>query len=564
MQSRLAVRKLSQSLVQRYCIRGWDLVPKSHSLDRLQIILLVSRRAISYRYPVHQSVTGENTSLSSHRKEEGEKEEADGAMRRRLEDLEEESILADPRKHIKAIQAQESSGEPSETSSEHDGLEVLKKKLSQKIQAADFKQGNAIAIAFAELSDAAGREIRDTALARPWNGTESLEDSVLRSLHESKPRLKASPMSATSRTSLPTNLAPMRRLSKNERVVSARDRAGSYSLLKKAESELNDEEREARSRMFRERFEPAARAMPNTVQGLTALANEKIEEAISKGLFKNLPKGPIERDHHAGSPFIDTTEYLLNRMIQRQEIVPPWIEKQQELQKEIKAFRSRIRMDWKRHVVRTIASWGGGPDTWIKRAEEYARAEKAANPDPMEAYDESTRPKSKGNNWRMDGRTTQIGEAITESSPAAIEGTEGVNSASGIREMAVPFRDSKWEKTELSYHEVSIKNLNAMTRSYNLQAPRIAQRPFLTLKREILSCYRDVMPIIPAEMIERANNPDYGKVKLKLGSDQDKAGDGEKSLLNLLSTAGKGKVYDESEAKAYGFKQFWKDLFSRA
>ncbi|KAF3923774.1 hypothetical protein AA313_de0203052 [Arthrobotrys entomopaga] len=556
MQPRLAARKVSQSLVPRYRTQRWVPVSKSY---------IHGERAISCArgYPTYQNVPSEDTSPSTHEKEGKEDEEAIGAMRQRLEDLEEESMLADPRKYIKEIQAQESSAESSIASSEHDSLEALKERLSKKIQAAEFKQENAAAVAFAELSDAAGRDTRDTTLARPWTGTESLEDSVLRNLHESKPRLKPTPMSATSRTSLPTNLAPMRRLSKNERIVSARDRAGSYTLLKKAESELNDEEREARSRMFRERFEPAARAMPNTVQGLTALANEKIEEAISKGMFKNLPKGPIESDHHAGSPFIDTTEYLLNRMIQRQEIVPPWIEKQQELQKEIKAFRNRIRMDWKRHVVRTIASWGGGPDTWIMLAEQYARAEKVVNPDPVEAYDESIKPKYNGENWKMDGRVTQIGETISGRDPPSGEGPEVITSTSGVREPMVPFRDSKWEKTELSYHEVSIKNLNVMTRSYNLQAPQIAQRPFLTLKREILSCYRDVMPLIPAEMIERANNPDYGKVKLKLGSDADNADDKEKSILNLLSTTGKGKVYDESEAKTYGFKQFWRDLFSR-
>ncbi|KAF3902655.1 hypothetical protein ABW20_dc0105771 [Dactylellina cionopaga] len=405
----------------------------------------------------------------------------------------------------------------------------------------------------------------------PWTGTESLENSVLRSLHESKPRLRAVPGTSTRRTSLPTNLAPMRRLSKNERIVSARDRAGSYPLLKKAESELNDEEKEARSRMFRERFEPAARAMPATVQGLTALANEKIEEAISRGLFKNLPKGPIEEDHHAGSPFIDTTEYILNRMIQRQEIVPPWIEKQQELQREIRVFRNRIRADWKRHVVRTIASWGGEPDIWVKRAEDYASAEKAVNPDPAAAYIESVKPKAKENVWKMDGTITQIGENITdkmnmaETTSAAKDSSSKDGEASNMQHLKldrpiVPFRDSNWEKTELSYHEVSIKNINTMTRSYNLQAPQIAQRPFLTLKREIMACYRDVMPTIPAEMVERANNPNYGKVQLKLGGDIDAQ---DKTLLSLLSTDENGKVYDESESKAYGFKQFWKDLFSR-
>ncbi|KAF3191805.1 hypothetical protein TWF225_001023 [Orbilia oligospora] len=506
-------------------------------------------RNISYIQTRFQASPGESKSQAPTRRDEINEEEH-GAMRRRLEDLEEESRLAHPRRHIKAIQAQES-GELSTPHSGSEDLEALKERLSKKIQKADFESEYAGSIAYSRLSDAAGRETRETAMARPWAGAESLEDSVLRSLHEATPRLRGKATAPTSRTSLPTNLAPMRRMSKNERIVSARDRAGQYPLMKKNESEFNEEEKEARSRMFKERFEPGARAMPNTIQGLTALANEKIEEAISKGMFKNLPKGPINEDHHAGSPFIDTTEYLLNRMIQRQEIVPPWIEKQQELQKEIRSFRGRIRTDWKRHVVRTIASWGGTPDVWIRRAEEYAKAEQIANPNPATAHDGSAKTKSAAD---------QIKENSPTSKNLAAPMKEGTATAKSERPL-IPFRDSNWERNELAYHEASIKTINNMTRSYNLQAPSIAQRPFVTLRREILACYRDIMPTIPAEMIERANNPNYGKSQLQLG--ELKIGNEDKNLLSFLSTREKGKVYDESEAKAYGFKQFWKDLFSR-
>ncbi|KAK6330172.1 hypothetical protein TWF730_004668 [Orbilia blumenaviensis] len=546
--------KSSISLALKCGPRPHDILFSTRVPDLFRVATTLPKtnsRSVSYSCPKFQDPPG--ASKSQVPTDRGAISEEDGAMRRRLEDLEEQSRLANPRRHIKAIQAQES-GELSTPSSGSEGLEALKERLSKKIQNADFESEHAGSIAYARLSDAAGKETRETAMARPWSGTDSLEDSVLRSLHEATPRLRGKVTAPTSRTSLPTNLAPMRRMSKNERIVSARDRAGQYPLMKKAESELNDEEKEARSRMFKERFEPGARAMPNTIQGLTALANEKIEEAISKGMFKNLPKGPIEEDHHVGSPFIDTTEYLLNRMIQRQEIVPPWIEKQQELQKEVKSFRGRIRADWKRHVVRTIASWGGTPEAWVSRAEEYAKAERIVNPNPVTVHDESIKSKSETDQ----SSSTTPGVDIPIDKVSVKQDPEPQNPERPL----IPFRDSNWEKNELAYHEVSIKNINNMTRSYNLQAPSIAQRPFLTLKREILSCYRDVMPTIPAEMIERANNPNYGKSQLQLGElKTDKGGE---DLLSLLSTGEKGKVYDESASKAYGFKQFWKDLFSRA
>jgi hypothetical protein len=70
---------------------------------------------------------------------------------------------------------------------------------------------------------------------------------------------------------------------------------------------LNEEEREAMRREFKERFAPAARAMPNTVTGLAALANERIEDAIARGQFKNIPRGKgVERDRRADNPFVDT------------------------------------------------------------------------------------------------------------------------------------------------------------------------------------------------------------------------------------------------------------------
>ncbi len=90
--------------------------------------------------------------------------------------------------------------------------------------------------------------------------------------------------------------------------ASARDRANAYAGMGlKDSSGLSEEEREAVKREFRERFAPAARAVPNSVSSLAALANERIEDAIARGQFKNIPRGKgVERDTRADNPFIDT------------------------------------------------------------------------------------------------------------------------------------------------------------------------------------------------------------------------------------------------------------------
>src|SRR5690348_2707270 len=70
----------------------------------------------------------------------------------------------------------------------------------------------------------------------------------------------------------------------------------------------------------------------------------------------------------------------MNKMIKRQDIVPPWIEKQQELLKTAENFRGRLRHDWKRHASRMIAARGGTLEQQIARAAAHARAEELHNP----------------------------------------------------------------------------------------------------------------------------------------------------------------------------------------
>ena len=169
--------------------------------------------------------------------------------------------------------------------------------------------------------------------------------------------------------------------SHGERLANARDRTSVYELSR--DPSLSEKEREKMRKILKERFTAGARPMPGSVQGLAALANERIEDAIARGQFRNIARGKglnVERDHNANSPFLDTTEYFMNKIIQKQDIVPPWIEKQQELIKAANVFRARLRSDWKRHAARMIASKGGTLDTQVARAEAFATAEAAHNP----------------------------------------------------------------------------------------------------------------------------------------------------------------------------------------
>ena len=365
--------------------------------------------------------------------------------------------------------------------------------------------------------------------------------------------------------------------SHGERLANARDRTSVYALSQ--DPSLSEKEREKMRKILKERFTAGARPMPGSVQGLAALANERIEDAIARGQFKSIARGKglnVERDHNANSPFLDTTEYFMNKIIQKQEIVPPWIEKQQELIKAANVFRARLRADWKRHAAWVIASKGGSLETQVRRAEAYATAEAANNPKAMKTESmteidhegrlsqvtvtETPTPSSE----TADSKITVIEDTAIEPSTSqpAQEKPEDTTlastpSAEEPRATApplprlAPFRDPAWESLERAYHTLAITEINNITRSYNLQAPDLAKKPYFSLDRELRSCFADIAPQLPAEIRERARKPEKIKVEI--------VGHKPGGVLERFSSE-KVKVYD-SRKPNYGFKQFWKDLW---
>ena len=124
-----------------------------------------------------------------------------------------------------------------------------------------------------------------------------------------------------------------------------------------------------------------------------------------------------------------------------------------------------------------------------------------------------------------------------------------------VRPMAYPFRDPAWEKTERAYHILAITEINELTRSYNLMAPRLAQKPYTNYDRELKKCFAEVAPQLPDEIHRRATAP---KVKVEVFSQ--KAG----GIVEQFAGAHQARVRDEDYGrKGYGFKQFWKDIFQR-
>lgn len=444
-------------------------------------------------------------------------------MARRLEEATEEALFTGGRAGRRAVEDAGFS-------------EELKERLLSKIADAKFKSEHAGSFTEAGLSSpsaaaAAGEGTRHIASSQPWTGEESTADTVLRMLDDAKkplaPGLRGKYQPPAAVVDMRLQREPTR--SPGQKVATARDRVSTYVGMgakdkDKGKNGLSEEEKEAWRKELRERFEPGARALPNSISGLAALANERIENAIARGQFKNIPRGKaVERDARADNPFIDTTEYIMNKMIQRQDMVPPWIEKQQELVKAAGAFRARLRNDWRRHAARMISSRGGSLQEQMRRAEEYAAAEQVYNPIARKRAEEAAGAKE-------------------EASPV----------------VGRPFRDTAWEQAEQAYHKLTVEHLNTLARSYNLMAPDLAKKPYYGLERELHACFADVAPTVAREIRDRATG----------GTARSLGGSGQRARQTglLESLAGRGdnvRVHVEAEEKAYGLKQWWRDVWKK-
>ncbi|TVY16578.1 hypothetical protein LARI1_G005143 [Lachnellula arida] len=543
-------------------------------------------RSFSYIPPLRSSASKEKVSEDpsqieaqipekSSKNGQQEQEQAQGAMSRRLAEATEDALLEGGRAGRRAVEDAGFS-------------EDLKQRLLEKVEAHKFRSENASAFAQVGLSSNVGKGSQDIASAQAWTGEEGAEDTMLRMLDDARKPLKPG-LRGPSKIPSPIIDLRLKRVPKQrpgERLANARDKTSLYAISK--DTQMSDKERADMRKELKERFTPGARAMPNSIRGLAALANERIENAIARGQFKNIPRGKaIERDARADNPFVDTTEYIMNKMIQRQDIVPPWIEKQQELVKAATVFRGRLRNDWKRLAARTIASRGGSLQDQMRTAELYAEAERVHNPKrraveqisvPTNVTDDpvmvkivqqpATSAQAASIQVSMENKDVEVTvsnstspEPLSEASQAPNgQPSLGVNDAEAPELSArstpqtplpAPFRIPSWEAAEASYLQLAVTNLNSLTRSYNLMAPDLAKKPYFSLERELKACYADVAPNLAQEIKERAARPPRDLVE-KIGH---RSG-------SVMERFGRDtvKIYD-NQKPLYGFKEFWNDLF---
>lgn len=202
-----------------------------------------------------------------------EREKEQGAMSRRLSEAADEALFEGGRAGRKAIE-------------ESGFSEELKDRLLAKVAAAKFQSENPRAFAEIGMSTNVGRGSKDIATAQGWTGEENTEDTVLRMLDDARKPLKPG-LRGSAKIPKPIvdlRLKPKIKERPGQRLANARDKTSIYSISK--DMQMTDKEREDMRKELKERFTPGARAMPNSMRGLAALANERIEDAIARGQFK--------------------------------------------------------------------------------------------------------------------------------------------------------------------------------------------------------------------------------------------------------------------------------------
>ena len=126
---------------------------------------------------------------------------------------------------------------------------------------------------------------------------------------------------------------------------------------------------------------------------------------------------------------------------------------------------------------------------------------------------------------------------------------------STIRPAPYPFRDPNWQSIESAYHTAAINDLTNKTRSYNLQAPELAKKPYFSLQRELNACFADVAPILANTIKERAVRPARSLVE--------PSGAGRAGLFDHFNKEGKSPRIHYSKAPHYGLKELWRDFWKR-
>ncbi|CAG8652232.1 22171_t:CDS:2 [Dentiscutata erythropus] len=214
----------------------------------------------------------------------------------------------------------------------------------------------------------------------PWTGEEDLKDTVLRMIVDKYPPLKIKRESVKDyidahslKHQSKNNSVKLSNFFSNHSMTKASilksknnvNSSGNNLQSKKERLEKAREKNQTRiinareaatyyaiGRKHSDGKEQKNEILPRSIKAWDSIVEQRIQEAIAAGKFKNLPYHgkPLPLDQNEKNPYLDRTEFLMNRLVQRQGATPAWIESQQDVDREISLFRQRMLESWLRYA----------------------------------------------------------------------------------------------------------------------------------------------------------------------------------------------------------------------
>lgn len=406
----------------------------------------------------------------NHRKKDNTAEKMEhkdeGYMKRRLEQLEEAAMEFGYDKE--KMMGSKILKKPKESLIDQDPqLKQIYNTLDEKKFENEY-QGE---ISYSRIPIYVGKESENIALLKPWKGGNNAED--LNSILQNEIMLKKYNGNWKRKGTLVAPRSLRRSENIQDRLHKAREKTLDYTLAKYDQKMPNkDEEYEKQqSEKFREMYKERLLGVEQVSlsalnHSIKSLADSKIEEAMSKGAFNNLPRGRAIDNEFNHNAYVDGTEYHLNKMLKNQKVTLPWIEKQGSVHIEIQDFRRRLKNDWLTRVVHIID-------------------------DKLKSGDKSQEQK------------LRIVKQLAENYEL--------------------LQDKNWENQKKKELKPLIRKLNDSIRGYNLQAPMSSQIFYLVEDRELERARKGASCEIYAEVKRFWFGNDtksfsIGKVQLNQGS----------------------------------------------
>lgn len=236
---------------------------------------------------------------------------------------------------------------------------------SGKQRAYDLKYQKELGLLKSErllLGTKGAKSAADLAGRQPWDGNETPLETSRRMLEDSTPKLK-----------VPKRKTPPP--APHVRVADAREASIDYKMGKPKDDGFRE--------MYKERLlGPSMLLGPSLQMPLnftSMVADAKINSNIdhSTGQFRDkedmskVRGKPLDREHLANCT---DTNYYMTQILNRQEVLPPWIESQQGIDREINSFRHFLDGEWLKWLLNRIKGEASSRDAFLAAATKIKRS----------------------------------------------------------------------------------------------------------------------------------------------------------------------------------------------